>query len=170
MLPYIVTTDKKANAAEFVNTMVTTYAFVMSAGTLALTAKTASTALKIWRGATTLVAFYDVVALNQKALDGIKSIGNGDGAKFVVWYERYKDYYNYGINQVGSQVFEKNTISPTIFMESDFWKKFKDGALLWDQVMKHAGLNKYVNEEDIKAYKTQFEMIKNFDPNEKIVD
>lgn len=65
---------------------------------------------------------------------------------------------------------EKNTFSPTIFKDSDFWKKFKDGALLWDQVMRHAGLTKYVDEKTIKAYKAQFEMIKNFDPDEKIID
>lgn len=169
MLPYIVTTNKKADAAEFVNTMVTTYSFVMSAGTLTLATKGASTALKIWRGATTLVAFYEVVTLDAKVLLKIKSLGPY-GEEFVKWYNDNKDYYNYAINQIGSHSFETGVLSPSMFMDVRFWERFKEGALIWDQLKKAAGLSKFIDEDKIKIFTEQFEFINKFDPNEKIID
>jgi hypothetical protein len=118
-----------------------------------------------------LIAFYDVVTLNQKTLNGIKSIGNGAGAKFVEWYNESKTYYDYLINLEVSHCLEEKTKSPlSSLTDSKFWKRYAEAAILWDQLVRNAGLKKYIDENEINKFKLQFEIIKKYNPNEKIID
>ncbi len=47
-----------------------------------------------------------------------------------------------------------------MFGDIDFWKKYKDIGLLWDQIKRHTELNKYLSEDEIKKFTMQFEFIK----------